>query len=75
MTLMDQHVVKSELLVLLLLLVIIIRFSDVIEITEKPFEEIREDRRRRVCDHVEKMINQMKATDLYTWEQGERLMT
>ena len=24
------------------------------------------------CDHVEKMINQMKATDLDTGEQGER---
>ena len=74
MTLMDQHIIKSE-FILFLIIIIIIRFNDVIEITEKSFEEIGEDRWRWVCDHVEKMINQMKAKDLYTWEQGERFMT
>ena len=45
-----------------------------IEITEKAFAEIGEDRWRRACNHVEKMIDQMKATDLYTGEQGERFV-
>ena len=72
MALMDQHVVKSELRIII---IITLRFNYVIEITEKPFEEIGEDRWRRVCDHVEKMINQMKAMDLYSWEPGECLMT
>ena len=30
--------------------------------------------RLEVCDHVEKMIDQMKATDLDTGEQGERFI-
>ena len=70
MTLMEQHVIKSELII-----IIIIRVNDMIEITEKPFEEIGEDRWKWAYDHVEKMINQMKTTYIYTWEQDERFMT
>ena len=36
MTLMDQHVVKSELIIIIIITII---FNDLIEITEKPFEE------------------------------------
>ena len=42
-----------------------------IEIAEKVFAKIGED---RACAHVEKIINRMKATDIYTGEQGERFM-
>ena len=72
MTLTIWRVVKPELLhLLLVLLLILIRFSDVIEITEKAFAEFR---LRLACDprpaitwnHV---IDQMKDTDLDKVEQ------
>ena len=42
-------------------------------LTEKTFAEIDEDRWKQAC-HVEKMIDQLKATDFYTGDQGEHLV-
>ena len=36
--------------------------------------EIWEDRWETSCDHVEKMIDQIKATDVDTGEQGKRFV-
>ena len=32
------------------------------------------DRRRRACNHVEKMIDEMRGTNLNTWEHCERFV-
>ena len=46
-----------------------------IEINKKAFAEIGEDRWRRACDHVEKTVDQLKATNLYTMKQDERFVS
>ena len=62
MTLMDWRVVKPE-------IIIIIIFNDGVW-----GGQMETSLRLEVCDHVEKMIDQMKATDLDTGEQGERFI-
>ena len=54
--------------------IIIIIINGAIEITEKAFADIGKDSWKQACDHVEKMIDQTKATDLYKWEQDERFV-
>ena len=65
MTLMDWRVVKPELIII----IIIIKFSYGVW-----GGQMETNLRLESCDHVEKMIDQMKATDLDAGEQGERFL-
>ena len=66
MTLMDWHVIKSE---LMMIIIIIFKFND-----EVWGGQMETSLRLVTCNHVEKTTDQMKATDLDTGERGEHFV-
>ena len=61
---MNWRVVKTELIIIIIIIINDGVFGGQMETTL----------RLEICDHVEKMTDQMKATDLDHGEHGERFM-
>ena len=43
-------------------------------LTDEAFDEIGEDRWIRACNHVETVIDEMKAMDLYTGQKAQHFV-
>ena len=76
MILMDWHIIKPKNIIIIIIIIIIIRINDMMKITGRTFvgfgvDTMETSLRLEACDHVEKMIDEMKATNLYTGEHSE----
>ena len=55
-------------------IVILFRLDDVLKIATAVFEECREDRLQRACDHVDKVVQQHRTSDHFIDEQMDSLI-